>query len=770
MSAFDLDLSKASSVSAVITKDHFGANFVYNYEAFGDEPWEKYDEVIAEIGITNLRYPGGNGVETNFDFTNPNATTNEAGQTVTPMDEFIQFVGANNLDATIIMPTRNFLPGESHDFLTYSASELKWVVDQSKLANVKGDIETFVRTIMQEAHDAGANIHAIQIGNEYPGVDWTTPSGEASKMNAKQYGQLANELAKITQATIDAFNAGVGTGQQDPQIVAQIWGDWNQDGLSSDQLATANAAVLEQFDAEGLAALDTVSSHLYFKELKSNSVGEAHSYETLSQKVIDMVSMSEIWDIAADKDLDIMVSEWNVMKWSYHDPGFDYWEENDSWNVSQDWIDHSYFGLKQVAPMLEMFSSFLKAGVDSAHVWSVMYSASALSTHFNGGQLYAAGGLMKIMQTDLIGASYVEMDFQTEELDIHVFENDNTGHVFVSSLKEEEQVVSLDLGDFTSDPGSISIKYLRADQANSDGQYTINEMTYILPGTQYAYLEMDLSLLIETGAVVLDGTKILITLDSFESAYVTFDTDGRITAPTGEVRSENSFGESAVLVAAEFDSADPFSIFDDSDNSLGTVQFNSRGWAVREGDDASGDNSSGSAGDNGDALFVGNKLQEKLFGSAGADELTGSDGRDIIWGHGNKDTLVGKAGNDLLIGGHGDDTLSGGAGDDRLFGSSGADRIDGGTGDDALKGGGGQDTFIFSGAFGDDIISDFDADEDQLALQSPEAFNVEDKEQMIREFATQVGDDVIIDFQTGPSITLRDFTLSDLEDSDVLFF
>ena len=76
MFSYDLSLDEALSVSGPVTQQHFGANYVYNYERFGDQPWEKYDEVIRDIGLTNIRYPGGNAIETNFDFTDPNSETN----------------------------------------------------------------------------------------------------------------------------------------------------------------------------------------------------------------------------------------------------------------------------------------------------------------------------------------------------------------------------------------------------------------------------------------------------------------------------------------------------------------------------------------------------------------------------------------------------------------------------------------------------------------------------------------------------------------------
>ena len=68
-------------------------------------------------------------------------------------------------------------------------------------------------------------------------------------------------------------------------------------------------------------------------------------------------------------------------------------------------------------------------------------------------------------------------------------------------------------------------------------------------------------------------------------------------------------------------------------------------------------------------------------------------------------TLNGDAGNDILWAAQGDDTLNGGTGNDILNGSSG---------DDTLTGGSGADIFEFTATSGNDTITDFNKDEDEL--------------------------------------------------------
>jgi Ca2+-binding RTX toxin-like protein len=66
-------------------------------------------------------------------------------------------------------------------------------------------------------------------------------------------------------------------------------------------------------------------------------------------------------------------------------------------------------------------------------------------------------------------------------------------------------------------------------------------------------------------------------------------------------------------------------------------------------------------------------------------------------------------GNNVLSGLNGTDTLDGGAGNDTLDGGSGNDVLIGGAGNDRMTGGGNSDIFAFAAGFGNDVITDFDA-------------------------------------------------------------
>jgi Ca2+-binding RTX toxin-like protein len=224
------------------------------------------------------------------------------------------------------------------------------------------------------------------------------------------------------------------------------------------------------------------------------------------------------------------------------------------------------------------------------------------------------------------------------------------------------------------------------------------------------------------------------------------------------------------------------------------------------------------------------KEVNKILGNWKDNLLIGTDGVDVISGRGGNDTLIGLAGDDTLDGGIGDDTLRGGAGadvidggdgidtasyagsgagvsidlaaetasggdadgdtlfsienlegsgfSDVLSGDDGANVLTGGDGDDTLTGangndvltgGAGNDQYVFHLANlqlgevpdGDDIITDFEIGIDKIRFISP-FFNA-------LAGAAQVGDDVVITYGGGSTITLLNTQLGALYFGDFLF-
>lgn len=109
-----------------------------------------------------------------------------------------------------------------------------------------------------------------------------------------------------------------------------------------------------------------------------------------------------------------------------------------------------------------------------------------------------------------------------------------------------------------------------------------------------------------------------------------------------------------------------------------------------------------------DATYT--QIDELGGGDMGDDTIDGDFGEDleinIVEGTDDNDTLNGTDGMDDLFGEGGDDVLSGGAGWDLL---------DGGAGNDTMTGGEDEDWFLMQGG-GDDVIEDFNPEEDMIDL------------------------------------------------------
>ena len=102
--------------------------------------------------------------------------------------------------------------------------------------------------------------------------------------------------------------------------------------------------------------------------------------------------------------------------------------------------------------------------------------------------------------------------------------------------------------------------------------------------------------------------------------------------------------------------------------------------------------------------------------TAASFDLTEGDLSRVLTGTENAEILAGGDAADTISGLDGNDTLDGGAGRDSLDGGSGDDRITGGADNDTLSGGGGTDTFVFATGYGEDRITDFDAEMDRISL------------------------------------------------------
>ena len=235
--------------------------------------------------------------------------------------------------------------------------------------------------------------------------------------------------------------------------------------------------------------------------------------------------------------------------------------------------------------------------------------------------------------------------------------------------------------------------------------------------------------------------------------------------------------------------------------------------------DAGANNLFGGAGND---ILNGDDGNDRIQGGDGDDTIDGGDGVDTIFGQDGNDTLSGGAGNDFFFGSDGgdsfdggadfdtvsylasssgiitdlggtgsggdatgdsyvnierllatnfDDFVQGGAGNETLQGLGGNDTIGGGAGADSLFGGAGVDTFLYDTTVdGADVISDFRGgslgDEVIVLTDNNPSF---DSFAEVLAAATQVGNNVIIDFGGGNTLTLANYNLTHLNETAFQF-
>ncbi|MBB2886018.1 MULTISPECIES: polyurethanase [Pseudomonas] len=138
-------------------------------------------------------------------------------------------------------------------------------------------------------------------------------------------------------------------------------------------------------------------------------------------------------------------------------------------------------------------------------------------------------------------------------------------------------------------------------------------------------------------------------------------------------------------------------------------------------------------------LTVGNNVTQY------ASSVKGTTGADTLKAHATGDWLFGLDGNDHLIGSAGNDVFVGGAGND------------------LIESGGGIDTFLFSGAFGQDRVVGYQAN-DKLVFLGVQGVAPNDD---FRAHATAVGQDTLLTFGSD-SVTLVGVGLDSLSSSAIV--
>ncbi|MAP94778.1 MAG: hypothetical protein CMK07_07490 [Ponticaulis sp.] len=308
--------------------------------------------------------------------------------------------------------------------------------------------------------------------------------------------------------------------------------------------------------------------------------------------------------------------------------------------------------------------------------------------------------------------------------------------------------------------GTISNPYNRYNGAPENygytPEYTLGYLHWMLDGVGYDVDYVDM--LAKYGASTFHaGINSAVVVGGVVTNYM----DNGIAGTTGSDVIYDGSGDNII----DADAGDDFVLVGSGNDAVAGGSGNDEIYTAGGNDIVDG-------GSGDDQIFLWDG-DDQAAGGRDNDEIFGEAGNDRLWGQQGHDYLEGGLGNDILRGGGGRDELVGGEGDDTLIGNGGHDTLAGNEGMDTLTGGGGRDTFVFSLGDDNDTITDFDSSKDTIDLDS-DLFNVSNPNTLglsdVQNIASQVGNDVVIDFGNGDTLTLEDFQLNTLDSNDFSFF
>ncbi|TNJ38830.1 hypothetical protein [Phaeobacter sp. B1627] len=451
----------SSEFRSNFTQDQFGGNFLFHRDTIGDEG--SYEELVHELGIEAVRFPGGSITEEHFDISNPNRASTvdqSTGQELSliPLDNWLSIAGELNLASTIVVPTRGLLSEEAD-----SNGDRYVEFDRNELYQ-------FVSDVVQGVHGAG-EIAAFEIGNEYWG---------AGQMSSVEYGRLSSEMSTvIDEALMDSQNLGFDTGNIDivvqagtnfdfarledsysdldsvDSILSELSDDFGIDFENGytfnngeiDWTRVNNELIMNEFNQVEIGSIDGVAAHVYTR-------GEANP----DMRDFSTSMIQDTW-MERNEDLETYVTEWNLRSTSSLD-------------------DESDYGLRQAHEMLEIVEQFPEHGVGAAHAWPILQNTrNALSSGFEHEELSVGGEMFRLMEEslpgnrpiDLVGSSNEETELSTPNVDVHAFGQPDELVLFLSSKSLEVTSSDFDLSGLISGGENISVTFLGVQEGSAPG-------------------------------------------------------------------------------------------------------------------------------------------------------------------------------------------------------------------------------------------------------------------------------------------------------------
>lgn len=676
-----LDWTEGTAYGVEVKTDLFGGNLLFDR----DRPDGTYGTVFNDLGLTNVRYPGGSITEWFFDISNPDATQAwdaERGEMrdLLPLSEFLAWAGSEGHGVNLVIPSAQLMTGADGA--------------QVPKDSAYQDVKAYILDVLSGTYGA-ARIDAIELGNEY----WL-----GAGLNVEEYARIADVIAVAAQDAIDTFKAnGAPEGWVEPDISIQV-GQYGQH--STDPGWQQNEYLMNALSDGAAAAIDAVVMHYYTRGTFENLPSYSYVFDRLNS-----------WTAHGRfGDLDTHVTEWSTENW-----------------------DTEERGLRQASTMIWMMSEMIAQGVDQAHVWPLQQNTdNDLSGNEGQTALTLAGEGMRLISESIPGLVF-ERRLTFDGGVGYLFEGGGETVVVLTSRSDAAQTLALDLASLdvagltvsssvlstaggTNDPDAAPEMTILGDVGAVDGgtlevslgAYDVARITFgpRAPAELRGSAGDDRLVDGHAGTLLrgMDGHDTIIggggvdTIDAGDGNDLVNAGDGAdlVTAGAGDDTVDGGNGRDLVELGTGDDT------FREQIGSLSADKvYGGEGRDLiygRGGDDGlSGDGGDDTiyGGDGRDTVLglVGN---DSLFGGRNNDEMDGGSGNDWIEGGAGADLVAGGSGQDTIMGGTGVDTLRGETGQDQIYGQDGADVLSGGGGDDQLAGGAGNDTL--AGGDGNDLL------------------------------------------------------------------
>ena len=625
-----------------IFAEHFGVNYLsVKDEAEGGGALAAFQDAVNDLagsGPVTVRFPGG-GVAEGLD--NPDAYTvldDGAVKPGTPTYEFLRDAAANGWAVQIVLPTWRFLDPD------------RLAVDSGRAA---AEVALYARTLFAAAEDLGVTIAGFEIGNEFDLLaEKTNGAAWLDGDETQDYSEAYAEIAAAMVAALDGRIEAAGFGADDaPWIGVQTLWSWSPENWrkSTDFRDAMDAA----FDAAGATgAVDGLIAHVYpWLELEANPF----DWLTAETEIADNLAAL---DAIFGGGLDWVASEWQVS-----------FGAGDAIELLRD----RYDGIKQLEPVVALFSQMVTAGFDRMNLWPLRNGAFTSLETLEGAEK-PVSYLFDMMSDQLVGTKVLDLNGRAagtmwevgDQVHVYGFEDRDRTVLYLGSRSEAAQALDLDLSAYRGHGAAPTIAVTRIFVDDPEA-----------PGYQ-------------------QGTHV----ETAEYSYAWFQDN-----------------------AAEVLSFSPYELI-----ALEVVHTAEAG--ERERGTGGRDFLYGSTGDD---RLIGRGGDDRIHGRLGADRLTGGGGDDLIYGGAQNDRIRAGGGDDMVEGGAGQDRVRLGAGadlfrddgqgayygNDVVHAGKGDDRLEIGDGDDVLTGGAGADVFVFgtvSDRVGEDRITDFAPGTDALEV------------------------------------------------------